>query len=562
MGMHGGHFTIFTLEDCPHCRRAKAALKAKDLTYSEISLTTHPQRRKDMLSVSNRLTVPQVFLADRYIGGADETLEFLKDYNAGEKDDKEDATEATQPPTDPRLQPSTDPPVEPPKPPPPRPESDLIPLPNNNGGTASVLETMEQLKQVMPTRDLPYRLTYYRNCCTGADLVQALKKAYPHDEDETTTAELNDEQALKFGILLQQRQILHHVVGDHDLEDSNKYYFRLQCYQTPHILNSYRIWTIPPPPNDQRDDVALVILLKKMLAKIESLASSNSEDGLVDYVALQQHELFPPFEEAACELQTVDLGTMDRNTLLAFGINAYNLFVKYAFIKVGIPNSSTSRSAFFTQVKFNIGGHLYSFNDFEHGILRGNRRPPYTLSKPIGSSGDPRLAFVLESEQVDCRIHFALNCGAKSCPPVKTFTALDIEEELRIVAQAFCEDDNNVLVDQENQTLYLSKILSWYMVDFCAAESELPLKVMDFLHDDKKARLQIMLDQQQANPSSKSISIKYMSYDWGTDASNSLTFDAGNLKASYYSVTALFWSSCRDRRGYVQIHSDWTGRLS
>ncbi len=43
-----------------------------------------------------------------------------------------------------------------------------------------------------------------------------------------------------------------------------------------------------------------------------------------------------------------------------------------------------------------------------------------TFRTPFKKS-DPRLSIALES--VDPRIHFALNCGAKSCPPIKTFSA-------------------------------------------------------------------------------------------------------------------------------------------
>ena len=31
--------------------------------------------------------------------------------------------------------------------------------------------------------------------------------------------------------------------------------------------------------------------------------------------------------------------------------------------------------------------------------------------------------FLIAVLQVDPRIHFALNCGAKSCPPIKTFSS-------------------------------------------------------------------------------------------------------------------------------------------
>ena len=40
--------------------------------------------------------------------------------------------------------------------------------------------------------------------------------------------------------------------------------------------------------------------------------------------------------------------------------------------------------------------------------------------RPFGE-GDPRLSLALE--RAEPRIHFALNCGAKSCPPIKTYSA-------------------------------------------------------------------------------------------------------------------------------------------
>ena len=40
--------------------------------------------------------------------------------------------------------------------------------------------------------------------------------------------------------------------------------------------------------------------------------------------------------------------------------------------------------------------------------------------RPFGE-GDPRLSLALE--KAEPRIHFALNCGAKSCPPIKTYSA-------------------------------------------------------------------------------------------------------------------------------------------
>ena len=45
---------------------------------------------------------------------------------------------------------------------------------------------------------------------------------------------------------------------------------------------------------------------------------------------------------------------------------------------------------------------------------------PGMFSKPFGSS-DPRLKVALTEHEP--LIHFALVCGAKSCPPIKTYSA-------------------------------------------------------------------------------------------------------------------------------------------
>ena len=62
---------------------------------------------------------------------------------------------------------------------------------------------------------------------------------------------------------------------------------------------------------------------------------------------------------------------------------------------------------------------MYSLHDIESGILRANRRPVATIFRPF-SKTDPRLHIALPEPEP--AIHFALVCGAKSCPPIKTYT--------------------------------------------------------------------------------------------------------------------------------------------
>ena len=201
--------------------------------------------------------------------------------------------------------------------------------------------------------------------------------------------------------------------------------------------------------------------LSNLWSKLESRHSN--QDGLTDYVAIRDDDYYWKFEEEICELQKISLRRMDADAKTAFVINCYNLMVKYAFVKVGIPKSNASRRSFFGRVSANVGGHVFSLDDLEHGILRSNARPPYRPSRPFGVA-DPRRP--LASDGFDPRIHFALNCGAKGCPPVKWFTSEALEEELRSAAMAFCEEEGNVAVDASKGEVRLSKLFYWYMYDF------------------------------------------------------------------------------------------------
>ena len=92
-----------------------------------------------------------------------------------------------------------------------------------------------------------------------------------------------------------------------------------------------------------------------------------------------------------------------------------------------IPYYDTQTSACFT-----FAGQQYSCDDIENGVLRANRKPVVALG-PLFGPRDPRLACVMP--EVDQRLHFALNCGASSCPAVKYYTAENVDDELTLAAQ-------------------------------------------------------------------------------------------------------------------------------
>ena len=60
---------------------------------------------------------------------------------------------------------------------------------------------------------------------------------------------------------------------------------------------------------------------------------------------------------------------------------------------------------FFSKTSYVIGGELYSLNDIENGILRGNKKGPVQVFKPFGSN-DLRRTFALP----EVSLYFYLFC--------------------------------------------------------------------------------------------------------------------------------------------------------
>lgn len=57
---------------CGYCAAAKRLLKAKSATFKDIDVIAEPDKRAEMVARSGRTTVPQIFIADRHVGGFDD----------------------------------------------------------------------------------------------------------------------------------------------------------------------------------------------------------------------------------------------------------------------------------------------------------------------------------------------------------------------------------------------------------------------------------------------------------------------------------------------------------
>jgi len=64
---------IYTTNVCPHCWRAEQLLHRYGVVEIEkIRVDLDPARRDEMVQITGRRTVPQIFIGDYHIGGYDD----------------------------------------------------------------------------------------------------------------------------------------------------------------------------------------------------------------------------------------------------------------------------------------------------------------------------------------------------------------------------------------------------------------------------------------------------------------------------------------------------------
>ena len=69
---------IYSTATCPYCVQAKQLLQAKGLVYKEIRVDLDDTERDNMIALSGRRTVPQIFIDDKHIGGYDDLYAYFK----------------------------------------------------------------------------------------------------------------------------------------------------------------------------------------------------------------------------------------------------------------------------------------------------------------------------------------------------------------------------------------------------------------------------------------------------------------------------------------------------
>lgn len=207
-------------------------------------------------------------------------------------------------------------------------------------------------------------------------------------------------------------------------------------------------------------------LIKPYLVCYSVLSSHEyihqAQDALVP---LSQELLFAARTGNPVEAQLQALATVDRHELLrqldtdrlkmTFWINVYNAAAQIALER----NSAqfADRAAFFRKKIVTVAGQPLSLGDIEHGILRRS-----VLRLRTGRLLANAFEKMFRVSRLDHRIHFALNYGARSCPPIDYYDDARIDEQLNLAMKSHLEEETR----QTPGAIFLPAFMRWYRADF------------------------------------------------------------------------------------------------
>lgn len=222
---------------------------------------------------------------------------------------------------------------------------------------------------------------------------------------------------------------------------------------------------------------------------------------LFGLIALSQHLLYNVKTDNDTRLQIDSLANVSPNVLtaelqtedekLAFWLNIYN-----AFIQIKLKENKgqyVNRSIFFSTKNITLAKQKLSLDDIEHGILRH--------SKNKFSLGYLNKCFPNKFEKkhrlktVDYRIHFALNCGAKSCPPIAFYKPESITQQLDLATNNYLKQE--VFTNSLTNMVIVPKLMQWFKADF----------------GGKSGILKLLREKGLIPPDTKP-KIKYKAYNW------------------------------------------------
>ena len=172
------------------------------------------------------------------------------------------------------------------------------------------------------------------------------------------------------------------------------------------------------------------------------------------------------------------------NLKKAFWINLYNACTQIILAK-GFPGY-TSRSSFFGSRQIIIAGIKLSLDDIEHGILRRSKikwgEGYFNKLFPSKFEKENRI------NKVDYRIHFALNCGARSCPPIAFYDPEALDKQLDLATMNYLKGETEY--NSINNVVVLPAIMGWFRGDFGGKQKmKTLLKKLEIIPGDADSKI-------------------------------------------------------------------------
>lgn len=460
--------TIFYINSCPHCVAAKTLLKSWEIPFNQINVE-HIQAEKwaEIKHVTKRSTVPQLFLNGHFLGGNKELQE-------KRKSDIEDSLDNFS-------------------------IIDIV-----DGIIEEIPEQLHSFTECHFDEDIQILGRIKESGVLKSNKVGWFKKIGHAVSEKKLILWMRDEYKIQSDneakdriMTLVDKSLLAKLVND-----GNVLYQPIQ-FSHENALNA----SITPGCIPEKSKIGEIIRSKIVILNSKFISPDGKS---VDYVGMKNSQEFQDFKQTTALLQTLDLSEFSSAEILAFFINIYNSLVIHGYVQNGIPETMFQRISFYKNTSYIIGENVFSLDDIENGVLRGNKRAPANFSKNFGKNDD-RLNFVIPGGEP--MIHFALNCGAESCPPIKMYKADGIKSQLNLATQAFFEDSESLTIVSDYE-LKVSKILDWYKVDFGGSPGEVGswiLKHLD-INSEKYDELSGMVKKGSIKK------ITYWNYSWATNS--------------------------------------------
>ncbi len=180
-----------------------------------------------------------------------------------------------------------------------------------------------------------------------------------------------------------------------------------------------------------------------------------------------------------------------RSEKISFWINLYNALTIQAILDHYPVGSIREIEGVWDKKSIGVMGNPLSLNEIEHAILR--------------------------KEFKELRVHYALVCAAKSCPPLRSelYTGDQLEDQLRDQQERFFSKKKNFHFDANAGVLTLSALLDWYENDFIGGL--INASVSEWSDEMKKKSLILYLRKNALKGRELDDTlpeIRYADYDW------------------------------------------------